>query len=157
MKKIFALLMLFSSITIFIHAQESKEKKVTIYLVSVQQADTNGVVSNHLLMYDSNGNMAIDNLTTRFEKKAHQKGTIYWEIKCGIKGITAIKAKSWTSIIFGEKAIPELKGNIFKLKLPENRPLPGEEIKEAYAITYITLEGDTVTIDPFIRVLPPPE
>jgi len=159
MKKISVLIMLFMSITIFIHAQElvDGEKKLTIYLVSVEQIDTIGAVTNHLYMYDSNGNMAIDSLTTVFEKTNKQKGTIFWEVKCGIKEIIEIKPKSQdsTTIIFKDGVKPEVLGKKYKLKLPDNRPFPGEAIKEAYYIKYITEDGKEETIDPYIDLKPP--
>lgn len=156
MKKISALLMLFISITILINAQESSEKKVIIYLVSVEIVDTNGVDSQHLIMFDTNKDIAIDNLTTLFEKEKGQKGTIWWESKGGIKKIIEIKSKADTSIIFDDGIREEVKDIKYRLKLPINRPFPGEEIKESYLIKYIPTDSkDTLIIDPYIDLKPP--
>jgi hypothetical protein len=129
------------------------EKKVTIHLVSVQLEDESGQLSDHLIMCDSNKDSALDNLTTVVEKSSGQKGSIHWKAKCGIKRIVAIGPKSVPSIIFGSDA----SGNDqeFNHTLPLERPLLGEEIKEAYYIEYITDRDTTVRIDPYIDIRPP--
>ncbi len=164
MKKISALVMLFISVTILIHCQERTEKKaqtgpektVTIDLVSINLFDSNRVAKRHLFMYDSNGAYDVNDLTTEVVKKAGQKVTIYWEIGDGIERIIEIKPKSDASIIFANHVQPVIPGRKYSLELPLNRPLTGEDIKEAYYIKYVTLNGDTLPpIDPFIRVKPP--
>jgi len=155
MKKISVLVMLFISVTIFIHAQELMEKKVTIYLVS-SNVDINGKVEYRLIMYDSNGDIDINDLTTVVKKTREQKGTVYWVVTDGIKEIEEIKAKSDTSIIFKNGAKKLENGKKYMLRLPDNIPNPGEEIKDKYFIKYKPLDKDTtITIDPFIRIPPP--
>jgi hypothetical protein len=164
MKKISVLIMLFISITILINCQENvvknvtdiNEKTVTIYLSSTK-VEINGIVQNRLIMFDSNGNSAIDSLTTIIKKIRGQKAKVIWEALSGIEKITKISAEADTSIIFADGVKTVNQGKKYKLKLPLNRPLPGEDIKEAYYIYYIPSdESDTVKIDPFIRI-PPPE
>jgi len=164
MKKISGLLMLFISVTILIHCQQgtkkitplSSEKKVTIYLACVK-VETNGVDRYRLFMFDSNGSIAIDSLTTLFEKNAGQEGTIYWKGIYGIKKIKEIIPDSFPTQIFVDSVKEEKSSNTYKLELPTNIPLPGQDIKEKYIIIYIPSDQDTtITIDPFIRVSPPP-
>jgi thioredoxin-related protein len=161
MKKISVLLMLFASVTILIHCQDSAKKKalddsvkpVTIYLVS-NRVEINDTVKYRLAMFDSNGDIAIDSLTTKVKIAKDIKAKVVWEIQGGIKEITEIKPESPQSILFANGV--KQAGNKFTLQLPDEIPQPVIGIREKYYIKYIPMESnDTITIDPFIRV--PPE
>jgi hypothetical protein len=117
---------------------------VKIYLRSILK---NG--KDSLAMFDSNRQGDINNLIT----EVRAGDTIIWKPDCcsGIKSITGIYSKEDKHSVF--KSNPEkrflCKG--FKLRLEE-----GAEGEEKYTIEYITGEDTKVTIDPYVKILPPP-
>ena len=119
-------------------------KIVTIYLRSVEQKER-----KRLAMFDSNRNGDIDNLITEVEAGA----TIIWKLDClsGIKSITKIYSKTGKRNIFKSDPRKLLFSKGFKLQLTKDA-----EGEEAYAIEYILCDDTKVTIDPVIRVPPPP-
>ncbi|MCX6253678.1 MAG: hypothetical protein NTV31_04285 [Bacteroidia bacterium] len=121
-------------------------KRVTIYLRSFEQ---NG--EKHLAMFDSNRNGAIDTLITDVQAGA----TIIWKLDrfSGIRTITKIYSKEGGKHnIFKNDPKKRLLCKGFKFQLSNDV----EEGKEKYAIDYIHLDNTKVTIDPYIRVPPPP-
>jgi hypothetical protein len=119
-------------------------KRVTIYLRSVEQ---NG--KKHLAMFDSNRNGDIDILTTEVQAGA----TIIWKLDrfSEIRSITKIYSKTGERNVFKNDPRKRLLCKAFKLQLSNDAK--GEE---AYGIDYIHWDKTKVTIDPYIRVLPPP-
>lgn len=119
-------------------------KIVTIYLRSVEQEG-----KKRLAMFDSNRNGDIDNLITEVESGAR----IFWKLDClsGIRSITKIFSKSGKRNIFktDPRKLRFSKG--FMLQLTKDA-----EGEEAYAIEYILCDDTKVTIDPVIRIPPPP-
>lgn len=119
-------------------------KIVTIYLRSVEQEG-----KKRLAMFDSNRNGDIDNLITEVESGA----TIIWKLDClsGIRSITKIFSKSGKRNIFKTDPRKLMFSKGFKLQLTKDA-----EGEEAYAIEYILCDDTKVTIDPVIRIPPPP-
>jgi len=129
-------------------------KIVTIYLRSIE---LNG--ENHLAMFDSNRNGAIDNLITVVPVGY----TVLWKLDClsGLRSITKIYSKTKQHNVFKTDPKKRLLCKGFKLhiskdifKLPISKDTKYEE--EAYAIDYIRCDGKKLTTDPVIRVPPPP-
>jgi hypothetical protein len=118
-------------------------KTVKIYLRSVGQKER-----NHLALFDSNRNGAIDDLTTEVPRGA----TIIWKLDylSGIKRITKISSKTGKGNIFKTDPKRRLFCNVFSLQLSKDA-----EGEEAYAIEFILCDGVKVTIDPYIRIIPP--
>ena len=119
-------------------------KNVTIYLRSVEQEG-----KKRLAMYDSNGKGDIDNLTTEVESGS----AIIWKLDSfnGIKSITKIYSKTGKRNVFKTDPKKQLFFKGFTLQLSKDA-----EGEEAYAIEYILCDDTKVTIDPVIRVPPPP-
>jgi hypothetical protein len=120
---------------------------VKIYLRSIVKDG-----ENHLAMFDSNRNGAIDDLTTDVPAGA----TIIWKLDCcsGIKSITRIYSKEEKHTVFISEPRKRLlcKGFKLRLEIPEEK----EERKEKYSIECILCDNTKLIIDPVIRV-PPPE
>jgi hypothetical protein len=123
-------------------------KRVKIYLRSVEQT-VNGKVENHLAMFDSNHNGAIDELFTDVQSG----GTIIWKLDrfSGIRSIRKIYSKEGIRNVFKSDPRKRLLCKGFKLQLSEDAK--GEE---AYSIKYTCCDGEELTIDPVIRIPPPP-
>jgi hypothetical protein len=117
---------------------------VKIYLRSILK---NG--ENSLAMFDSNRNGDINDLTT--EVPAGE--TIIWKPDCcsGIKSITRIYSKEDKHNVFIDNPKKRFLCKGFKLKLEE-----GAKGTEKYAIEYIIGDDTKVTIDPYVKILPPP-
>ena len=119
------------------------QEKVTIYLRSI-------VINNekHLSMFDTNGHLVIDSLTTY----VRTGGTVFWELEkaSGIKKIERIYGRKG-KLIFREDAKKVLFGQRFKLEVPDSL-IRGT--KEEYCIDYIDQDDSPVTIDPYIRIEP---
>ncbi len=120
-------------------------KTVTIYLRSIKQ---NG--EKHLAMFDSERNGDIDNLITEVPRGA----SVIWKLDCcsGIKRITKIYSKTGERNVFKVNPEKRLLCKGFKLQISEDAT--GEE---AYAIEYIICDETKLTVDPMIRVPPPPK
>ena len=120
-------------------------KTVTIYLRSLK---LNGI--DHLAMFDSNRNGDIDNLKTEVPAGY----AVIWKLDClsGIRSITKIYSKKGKRNVFKTDPRKQLLCKGFKLQLTDVKA--GEE--EAYAIEYILCDDTKLTIDPMIRVVPPP-
>jgi len=129
-------------------AQDPKhsDKTVKIYLRSIIK---NG--EKRLSMYDTNDSTAIDNLITTVDPGT----TIIWilENNSRIKKVEKIYPLKKGGLIFKEDPQQELFGKRFKLKVPEDAP---RGTIEKYVIEYIHEDDKPVTIDPFIRIPPPP-
>ena len=129
---------------------------VKIYLRAVK----NGTIKDgtirgkieHLAMFDSNRDGAIDNLTTVVPAGA----TIIWKTDCcsGIKSITRIYSKEEHHTVFLSEPKKRLlcKGFILRLEIPGAK----EVREEKYSIECILCNNEKLNIDPVIRV-PPPE
>jgi hypothetical protein len=117
--------------------------KVKIYLRSVVQ---NG--ENHLAMFDTNRNGDINNLTT----DVHAGGTVIWKPdSCsGIKSITKIYSKKGERNVFKSDPIKRWLCKGFKFQVPESA-----KGTEAYTIEYILSNETKVSIDPYIKIVPP--
>jgi hypothetical protein len=120
-------------------------KAVKIYLRSIEQ---NG--KNHLAMFDSTRKGDIDNLKT----DVPSGGTVIWKLDClsGIRSITKIYSKTGKHNVFISDPRRLLFSKGFSLQLPIVKEIEEEE----YTIEYILCNDTKVTIDPMIRVLPPP-
>ena len=118
--------------------------RVKIYLRSIVKDK-----ENYLALYDSNGNVGINDLTTDVLPGA----TIIWKLDCnsGIKSITKIYSKAEEHPIFKSQPVNRLLCKGFKLQLEE-----GVEGKEKYNIECILYDNSPLIIDPYIRVPPPP-
>lgn len=129
-------------------------KRVKIHVRSVEN-EVNGKNEYHLALFDSNHNGAIDDLTT----VVNPGDTIIWEPDSfsGIRRITEISPKVDNLIVnvFKNKPVRRFLCRGFKLKLPDDVKV--KVGKEGYSIKYV-LNGsaDEHTIDPYIRVDPPP-
>jgi hypothetical protein len=115
-------------------------KTVSIYLRAIDQ--------NRLSLFDSNRNGAINDLTTEVRRGS----VIVWKLDCnsGIKEITKIASKSGKKNVFINDPVKRrfFKGFTLQIPLEAN----GEE---AYTIDYILCNGEKITIDPYIRIIPP--
>jgi hypothetical protein len=120
-------------------------KIVTIYLRSILHKE-----KKRLALSDSNGNGDIDDLLTVVEPGA----TIYWKLDCssGIKSITKIYSKTGKRNVFKTDPRKLFFSKGFRLQLSKDA-----EGEEAYAIEYVLCDDTKVTIDPVIRVPPPPD
>ena len=118
-------------------------KKVKIYLRSITQDR-----ESRLSLFDTNGSGGIDDLVTIVSAG----GLVIWKPDClsGIKKITRIYSKKGDGTIFGNEPKKTSKG--FVLRIP--RDAKGEE---AYGIDYVTCEGKEISIDPYLKVPPPPQ
>jgi hypothetical protein len=121
-------------------------KTVNIYMRSVKQ---DGM--NHLAMFDSKGNGAIDTLETFVDAG----DDVVWQLDCmsGIKSITKISPELKNSKIFitGVKKRLFCKG--FRLHVSEDIKT---DTREKYFIDYIPCNSEkTVTIDPYLHFPPP--
>jgi hypothetical protein len=119
-------------------------KKVRIYLRAILVDD-----KNQLMLFDSNRNGAVNDLVTVVPAGS----TITWKPdRCsGIKKILRIWSKTGKGNIFGKEPGRFWFFNIFFLKLP--RSAEGEE---TYSIEYLLYDKTRVTIDPTIKIPPPP-
>jgi hypothetical protein len=126
-------------------------RRVKIYVRSVVHKEEEKV-DYHLALFDSNHNGAIDNLTT----VVHPGDTIIWEPDChsGIRRIIEISPKEDEKNVFQNLPVKRFLCSGFKLKLPNNLKVKKEG--EGYSIKYVLKTGDKNTIDPYIRVDPPP-
>jgi len=117
------------------------QEKVTIYLRSI-------VINNekHLLMFDTNGQFAIDSLTTYVKTD----GTVFWALDnaSGIKKIERIYSRK-KEPIFREDAKKVFFSRRFKLEVPEGL---SRGAKEEYIIDYIDQDNSLIKIDPYIRI-----
>jgi hypothetical protein len=121
-------------------------KTVNIYLRSVKQ---DGM--NHLAMFDSKGNGAIDTLETF----VHAGTDVVWQLDCmsGIKSITKISPELKESKIFKTGTKKRLFCKGFRLHVSEDIKT---DTREKYFIDYIPCNSEeTVTIDPYLHVPPP--
>jgi hypothetical protein len=118
-------------------------KTVKIYLRSIEQKK-----KNQLVLFDSNRNGGIDDLTTVVPPGA----IIIWKLDClsGIRNITKIYSKTGKRNVFKSDPRKRLLCKGFALQLSKDA-----EGEEEYAIEYILCNGKQVTIDPYIRVEPP--
>ena len=123
---------------------------VKIYLKSIVRDK-----EKYLGLYDSNGNVAINDLITDVLPGA----TIIWKLDClsGIKSITRIYSEAKEHPIFKSEPKKRLLCKEFKLQLEEGLVLtPGKDLEEKYTIICLLYDNTTLTIDPVIRVPPPP-
>ena len=123
---------------------------VKIYLRSIVRGK-----EKYLGLYDSNGNVYINNLITDVLPGA----TIIWKLDCrsGIKSITRIYSKEKEHPIFKSEPRKRLLCKEFKLQVEEGLVLvPGKDIEEKYTIECILYDNTELIIDPVIRVPPPP-
>jgi hypothetical protein len=118
-------------------------KTMKIYLRAVEQNE-----KNKLALFDSNRNGGIDDLTTEVPAGA----IIIWQLDylSGIKSITRVYSKKGNGNVFKTEPKKRLLCKGFTLQL--SKDASGEE---AYAIDYILCDGRKVTIDPYIRIIPP--
>ena len=123
-------------------------KCVKIYLRSVR-LEVKGIAENHLAMFDSNHMGAIDNLITDVQAG----GTVIWALdRCsGIKSINAVYTKNGKRNVF--RSDPRKRFLCKGFKLPISEEAKGEE---EYCIKYTICDGREITIDPVIRIPPPP-
>lgn len=125
---------------------------IKIYLKSVQQDLGNGI-EECLLMRDSNGNSAINNLDTNCEGNSKVRWQL--DIDSGIRGISRI----WVTDnlpagkVFKKEPKKEMLAKSFFADLSD--PVPATELKDKYKITYVKNDGTENTIDPVIRIPPP--
>lgn len=119
-------------------------KKVKIYLRSLLANE-----KSQLMLFDSNRNGAINDLVTVVPAGS----TIVWKRdRCsGIKKILRIYSKTGKGNVFRSEPRKYWFFNIFYLKL--SRSAEGEE---AYSIDYLLYSKTRITIDPIIRIPPPP-
>jgi hypothetical protein len=123
---------------------------VKIYLRSIVR-DKN----KYLGLYDSNGNVAINNLST----DVLPGSTIIWKLDCrsGIKSITRIYSEAKEHPIFKSEPEKRLLCKEFKLQVEEGLVLvPEKGLEEKYTIECILYDNTKLIIDPYIRVPPPP-
>ena len=123
-------------------AKENDFKRVIIYL---QAHETNG--GKHLKMYDSNDKTIVVVDTLHTEVRPGTK--VIWKLvkdsgiekveKIGPKNPGEIIIKDATRILFTKK---------FKLKIPK-KATSGEE---KYDIKFKDMDGNTVPIDPYLRI-----
>jgi hypothetical protein len=154
MKKIFTLLF---GIVLLVACTNKNEttvsnksrKRVTIYLRSIEQ---NG--EECLTMFDSNGNFAINDLTT----DVLEGGTIIWKLEhpSGIRKIAEISSKPGEGKVYSINPKPQLLGKGYKLKLIKDLAKSSTDtVTERYFIEYyVHGEQKPVKIDPYIRILP---
>jgi hypothetical protein len=102
-----------------------------------------------LSMFDSNNKGGINVL----ESEVLSDSKVFWELdtRSGIKSIDRIWSKENISKVFKSEPKKGL-NNGFEVQVVKT----DKKIREAYNIQYTTKEGETVTIDPYIRVVPPP-
>lgn len=151
MKLITVLVMLLGIMT-FCNAQEGI---VTIWLAAIELDDNDPTrgKSDHLLMYDSNNDFAINNLTTHFEQQDGIPGIIYWEKSGNTEEIIKIEPELKNdSQLFGN--LTKLKDGRWMLELPQLEP-GGNNIIEAYHINYKKRGGIEEYTDPYINITPP--
>ncbi len=119
------------------------KKDVIIFATSYE---INGIM--HLKLFDSNGDWAIDSLTT----DVHRNGKVIWKLDtlCAIKEIHHIEGSNGPIFKKNPKASNGHNGKQFELDLPDN--IKPKDI-EKYDI-YFLLYNDTAVhhIDPFLRV-----
>lgn len=115
-------------------------KTVSIYLRAVNQ--------NRLSLFDSNRNGAINDLIT----DVRPGSVVVWKLDCnsGIKEITKIASKSGKKNVFINDPVKRRFCKGFTLQIP----LEAND-KEAYTIEYILCNGEKISIDPYIRIIPP--
>ncbi len=119
-------------------------KKVRIYLRSIRDDE-----KNRLMLFDSNRNGAVDDLVTIVPAGS----TITWkrDICSGVKKIIRIYSKTGKGNIFRTEPRRFLCFNIFYLRVPKDA-----EGEETYSIDYLLRNKTQVTIDPTIKIPPPP-
>ncbi|MBN1414972.1 MAG: 2OG-Fe(II) oxygenase [Bacteroidales bacterium] len=119
-------------------------KTVSIYLRSVRTEK-----GGQLSLFDSNRNSGIDDLETLVAPGS----MVIWKPDClsSIKAITAIRAKSENNALFGNKPVKRRFCKGFYLLIPKDI----KEGREAYAIDYVTCDGEKKSIDPYIKIKPP--
>ena len=122
---------------------------VKIFLRSIQ-SDIGKGKENCLAMRDSNGNVGINELETVVPGGSKVK----WELEkqSGIKRISRIWAEATKSKVFKN----EPKKILLKKRFQVELVVSDIELKEKYNIKYIIDDGTEVTIDPYIRIKPPP-
>jgi hypothetical protein len=117
---------------------------VKIYLRSVLK---NG--ENSLALFDSNRNGDINDLTTEVQAG----DTIIWKLDCcsGIKSIVRIYSNEKDHTVFLNEPEKLFLCKGFKLRLQAQATG-----KEKYSIEYITRNDVKKTIDPYVKIQPPP-
>lgn len=118
--------------------------RVKIYLRSIKLKER-----NFLALFDSNRDGAINDLVT----VVRSGDKIIWkpDRRSGIKCITNVYPKEKEGKIFLEKPKKRFLARGFYLIAPE----VSKEAEQAYNIDYRTCDDTEVSIDPFIRVIPP--
>jgi len=123
--------------------------RVKIYLRAIATAK-----DNYLALFDSNGNVGINNLFT----DALPGATIIWKLdRCSrIKSVTGIYSskgqdKDHYRKVFKSDPRKRLFCKGFKLQLEKEA-----EGEEKYTIECILCDNTPLKIDPYIRVPPPP-
>ena len=117
---------------------------VKIYLRAIEKDG-----KNYLALFDSTGNVDINNLIT----DALPGATIIWKLDCcsGIKSITRIYSKEKAHPVFKSEPKKRLLCKEFTLQLEE-----GVAGKEKYTIECILRDNKELIIDPYLRIPPPP-
>ncbi len=111
----------------------------------------------HFIIYDLNDTVevivnhtkdnVVANLTTYVKPKTKVIWT--WVPDSEIDEFLKIKPKKYGDII--DKDPEKISGTQkFKLTIPKNAPVPSPE--EKYEILFLNLDGDTITIDPYLRI-----
>ncbi len=125
-------------------------EKVEIYCKAFEK---NGVM--HFEMYDSNdtkkvvANLTKDKLVANHTTDVMPKTQVTWEWTSDskIEEFVRIGPKKPGKII--DKDAEKISGSKkFKLKIPRKAP---PDTTEKYDIIFVGLDGDTVTIDPYLR------
>jgi hypothetical protein len=118
-------------------------RKVKIYLRSIEQKG-----EKRLALFDSNRNGDINDLVTEVEPGAK----IVWTKDCcsGIKSISKIFSKKGDGTIFKMEPRKRFFCSGFTLIVPKDAK--GEE---AYNISYVLCDGKEISIDPYIKIIPP--
>jgi hypothetical protein len=122
---------------------------VTIYLKAIKNAAGTGY---DLLMRDINGQVYAN-----FHKIEFKSGSkVVWDLEdpSGIQDILQIRVKG--SIPQGKVFKTEPKKDSSSKKFKVYVVKTDKDIEEEYNISFKAVNGDTVTIDPYIRVVPPP-
>lgn len=167
MKKIFTLSMgMVILITVLYagpHASASKDKTTSAAAINMVPPDENSkrviiyiryVEKDNkkcLAMYDSNGRLAIDTLTTYVEAG----NTVIWKLEKAseIKQIDKIYTKVTNPEIFKNDAVKRFLSKSYKIDIPGNAT---RDIREEYFIDFTTNDNDPVTVstDPYLRIKP---
>jgi hypothetical protein len=106
---------------------------------------------NSLVLFDSNRNCAINDLTT----DVNPGDKVIWKLDCcsGIKSITRIFSTEKEHPIFRSDPKKRFLCKAFELQVPDTAV---EGDKEKYEIEFILCNDKKMMIDPYIRIPPPP-